>query len=228
MAYLNIVADHIHPFVNTVYPFFDDYLQQELRLSQSGFLNMIITGLYSNGLQCHCDPIESLWDMVEQEIHIMDLQSTNLKQLCDAIMSVSTKILQIITSFCWIYGTKYKGSSVIKYYLQEVYQFSKCTSIVDVVFLSSENMHRLYRGYRQMQWHGLNLHLTFLALKCIPCLIFSFFVLSASTILSLDKSFKRQLKKIPLPCGQLIVNSWKSCNSTQQVVWRAEQELEER
>ncbi len=36
--------------------------------------------------------IEHLWDVVEREIHIMDVQTTNLQQLCDAIMSIWTKI----------------------------------------------------------------------------------------------------------------------------------------
>ncbi len=37
-------------------------------------------------------PIEHLWDVVEREIHIMDVQPTNLQQLRDAIMSIWTKI----------------------------------------------------------------------------------------------------------------------------------------
>ncbi len=36
--------------------------------------------------------IDHLWDMVEQEIHIMDVQPTDLQQLHDAIMSIWTKI----------------------------------------------------------------------------------------------------------------------------------------
>ncbi len=36
--------------------------------------------------------IEHLWDVVEREIHIMDVQPTNLQQLCDAIMSIWTRI----------------------------------------------------------------------------------------------------------------------------------------
>ncbi len=36
--------------------------------------------------------IEHLWDVVEREILIMDVQPTNLQQLCDAIMSIWTKI----------------------------------------------------------------------------------------------------------------------------------------
>ncbi len=38
------------------------------------------------------NPIEHLWDVVERESHIMDVQPTNLQQLCDAIMSIWTKI----------------------------------------------------------------------------------------------------------------------------------------
>ncbi len=38
------------------------------------------------------NPIEHLWDVVEREIHIIDVQTTNLQQLCDAIISIWTKI----------------------------------------------------------------------------------------------------------------------------------------
>ncbi len=38
------------------------------------------------------NPVEHLWDVVEREIHIMDVQPTNLQQLRDAIMSIWTKI----------------------------------------------------------------------------------------------------------------------------------------
>ncbi len=38
------------------------------------------------------NPIEHLQDVVEREIHIMDVQPTNLQQLCDAIVSIWTKI----------------------------------------------------------------------------------------------------------------------------------------
>ncbi len=38
------------------------------------------------------NPIEHLWDVVEREIHIMDVQPTNLQQLHDAIISIWTKI----------------------------------------------------------------------------------------------------------------------------------------
>ncbi len=38
------------------------------------------------------NPIEHIWDVVEQEICIMDVQLANLQQLRDAIMSIWTKI----------------------------------------------------------------------------------------------------------------------------------------
>ncbi len=38
------------------------------------------------------NPIEHLWDVVEREIRIMDVQPTHLQQLRDAIMSIWTKI----------------------------------------------------------------------------------------------------------------------------------------
>ncbi len=47
--------------------------------------------------------IELLWDVVEREIRIMDVQPTNLQQLHDAIMSIWTKIFP---TPCWINATK--------------------------------------------------------------------------------------------------------------------------
>ncbi len=38
------------------------------------------------------NPIEHLWDVVEREIRIIDVQPTNLQQLRDAIMPISTII----------------------------------------------------------------------------------------------------------------------------------------
>ncbi len=58
-AYLSIVADHVHPFMTTVYPSSDDYSSRimhhvtKLKSSQTGFLNMTMSSLYSNGLHSH-------------------------------------------------------------------------------------------------------------------------------------------------------------------------------
>ncbi len=37
------------------------------------------------------NPIELIWDVVDREIRIMDVQLTNLQQLRDALMSIWTK-----------------------------------------------------------------------------------------------------------------------------------------
>ncbi len=85
--------------MTTVYPSTDATSSRimhhvtKLKSSQTGFLNMTMSSLYSNGLQSpDLTPIEHLWDVVEREIHIMDVQPTNLQQLCDTIMSILTKI----------------------------------------------------------------------------------------------------------------------------------------
>ncbi len=55
-AYLSIVADHVHPFMTTVYPSSEATSSRimhhvtKLKSSQTGFLNMTMSSLYSNGL----------------------------------------------------------------------------------------------------------------------------------------------------------------------------------
>ncbi len=55
-AYRSIVADHVHPFMTTVYPSSDATSSRimhhvtKLKSSQTGFLNMTMSSLYSNGL----------------------------------------------------------------------------------------------------------------------------------------------------------------------------------
>ncbi len=97
---MSIVADHVHPFMTTVYPSSDRYFQQEnaqchkAQISSDWFLE------HDNEFTLHkwppqspdLNPIEHLWNVVEREIHIMDVQPTNLQQLRDAIMSIWTNI----------------------------------------------------------------------------------------------------------------------------------------
>ncbi len=65
----------------------------KLKSSQTGFLNdNEFTLLKWPPQSPDLNPIEHLWDVVEWEIRIMDVQPTNLQQLCDAIMSIWTKI----------------------------------------------------------------------------------------------------------------------------------------
>ncbi len=58
-AYLSIVADHVHPFMTTVYPSSDATSSRimhhvtKLKSSQTGFLNMTMSSLYSNGLHSY-------------------------------------------------------------------------------------------------------------------------------------------------------------------------------
>ncbi len=55
---------------------------------------MTMSSLYLNGLHSHLNPIEHIWDVVEREIHIMDVQPTNLQKLRDAIMSIWSKLFK--------------------------------------------------------------------------------------------------------------------------------------
>ncbi len=97
-AYLSIVADHVHPFMTTVYPSSDDYFQQDnapcpkAQIISDWFLehDNEFTLLKWPPQSPDLNPIEHLW---EREIHIMDAQPTNLQQLRDAIMSIWTKII---------------------------------------------------------------------------------------------------------------------------------------
>ncbi len=58
-AYLSIVADHVHPFMTTVYHLLMATSSRimlhvtKLKSSQTGFLNMTMSSLYSNGLHSH-------------------------------------------------------------------------------------------------------------------------------------------------------------------------------
>ncbi len=99
-ACLSIVADHVYPFMTTVYPSSDEYFQQDNAPCHKA--QIISDWLLEHDIEFtllkwppqspDLNPIEHLWDVVEREIRIMDVQTTNLQQLCDAIMSIWTKI----------------------------------------------------------------------------------------------------------------------------------------
>ncbi len=97
-VYLSIVADHVHPFMTTVFPSSD--------ATSSRIMHRHKTQIISDWFLEHdneftllkwppqspdLNPIEHLWDVVEREIHIMDVQTTNLQQLRYTIMSIWTK-----------------------------------------------------------------------------------------------------------------------------------------
>ncbi len=99
-AYLSIVADRFLPFMTTVYPSSDGYFQHDnapchtAQIISDWFLehDNEFTLLKWPPQSPDLNSIEHLWDVVEREIRIMDVQPTNLQKLCDAIMSIWTKI----------------------------------------------------------------------------------------------------------------------------------------
>ncbi len=86
--------------MTTVYPSSDGYFQQDnapchkAQIISDWFLehDNEFTLLKWPPQSPDLNPIEHLCDVVEREIHIMNVQPTNLQKLCDAIMSIWTKI----------------------------------------------------------------------------------------------------------------------------------------
>ncbi len=86
--------------MTTVYPSSDDYFQQDnapcykAQIISDWFLkhDNEFTLLKWPPQSPDLNPVEHLWDVVKREIHILDVQPTNLQQLRDAIMSIWTKI----------------------------------------------------------------------------------------------------------------------------------------
>ncbi len=107
-AYLSIVADHVHPFMTTVYPSFDGYFQQDnapchkAQIISDWFLkhDNEFTLLKWPQQSQDLSPIEHFWDVVERENCIMDVQPTNLQQLRDAIMSIWTNMEECFPTPC--------------------------------------------------------------------------------------------------------------------------------
>ncbi len=82
------------PFMTTVYLYSCDYLCHKSQIISDWFLepDNEFTLLKWPPQSPDLNQIEHIWDVVEREICIMDVQPTNLQQLRDVIMSIWTKI----------------------------------------------------------------------------------------------------------------------------------------
>ncbi len=89
-VYLSIVADHVHPFMTTVYPSSDGYFQQDnapchkAQFISDWFLehDNEFTLLKWPPQSPDLKPIEHLWDVVEREIHSRQICSNCVMLSC--------------------------------------------------------------------------------------------------------------------------------------------------
>ncbi len=94
-AYLSIVADQVHPFMTTVYPSSDSYIQQDnapchkAQIISDWFLehDNEFTLLKLPPQSPVLNPIEHLWDVVGQEIRKMMCS----RQICSNCVMLSCK-----------------------------------------------------------------------------------------------------------------------------------------
>jgi len=93
-AYLSIVFEPVHPFMATMYPSSDGYIQQDnapchkARIISNWFPehDNEFTVLKWSPQSPDLKPIEHLWDVVQRELRALDVHPTNLHQLLDAIL----------------------------------------------------------------------------------------------------------------------------------------------
>ncbi len=118
-AYLSIVADHVHPFMTTVYSHLLMVTSSsimhvtKLKSSQTGFLNMTMRSLYSNGLHSHQISIQySTFGMWWNGRFTSWMRSW---QICSNCVMLSCQYDQNLRGMfpkpCWIYATKNQSSS---------------------------------------------------------------------------------------------------------------------
>ncbi len=118
-AYLSIVADHVHPFMTTVYSHLLMVTSSsimhvtKLKSSQTGFLNMTMSSLYSNGLHSHQISIQySTFGMWWNGRFTSWMRSW---QICSNCVMLSCQYDQNLRGMfptpCWIYATKNQSSS---------------------------------------------------------------------------------------------------------------------
>lgn len=100
-AYLNIVADRVHPFMTTVYPSSDCYLKQDNTASDKTRTISIwflehdneFTVLQWPPQLLYLNPIVHLWDVLERESHSIDEKPTSAATGPKSLRNVSTTLL---------------------------------------------------------------------------------------------------------------------------------------
>lgn len=107
-GYLNIVAHHVHPVMKTVDPSTDAYFQQDNEPCYIAHIISIWFLEHDNGFTVlqqppqspNFNPIEKYWDVVKQELCIIDEQLTNLDKLPRRIVADAKrqKFTQAFTS----------------------------------------------------------------------------------------------------------------------------------
>lgn len=108
-ADLSTVADHVHLYDHSV-PIFWFLLPVgwcDVSQSSNGFISDFFNILKWPPQSRDLNSTEHLWDVVEWKIHIRDVQLTNRQQLCDAIMTIRTKISKeceqhLVESVPWV------------------------------------------------------------------------------------------------------------------------------
>ncbi len=114
-VYLSIVADHVHPFMTTVYPSSDGYFQQDnapchkAQIISDWFLEhdneftLLKCPLQSPDL----NPMERLCDVVEREIRIMDCAADKSAATVWCYhVNMDQNLWEMFPTPCWIYATK--------------------------------------------------------------------------------------------------------------------------
>ncbi len=172
-AYLSIVADHV--LYDFSVPIFWCYFQQDnapyhkAQIISDWFLvhDNEFTLLKWPPQSPDLNPIEHIWDVVEREIHIIDVQPTNLQQLCDAIMSIWTKISEecfqhLAESMSWRIKVISEGKRGVQPGTSKVYLIvaSEC-----IYYITFSRLYKHKACYHSLQYSVivkvLSVHMTF-------------------------------------------------------------------